>query len=113
VAIEARVTFPSALTPACGTASTPEVATLQPIPHLSNLGHAGAAGCDVCGQLRHDKLWVVLPPERTWSRELEVRLDDGSRVAFQIQNVAARALSITLPPPPAGRQYRSGRVSIY
>jgi hypothetical protein len=113
-AIVASVEYPSVLAPACGTASTPDVAALQPIPYVEvSLIQAGSVGCDVCGLLRNGKLWVILPPELNLKRQLELRLDSGEIRSFQIQNAQARALSITLPAPPAGTSYVQGRTKVY
>lgn len=112
-AIVARVGAPNALAPACGTATTPDVGTLQPIPQLDIYSHAGSVGCDVCGLLRRGKLWVILPPEKIATKQFEVLLDNGQSRAFQIEPTNARALSITLPAPPAGALYRQGRVRVY
>lgn len=112
-AIAARVGNVNALAPACGTSVAPDIGALEPIPHLDVLSQAGSVGCDVCGVLRNGKLWVILPPEKIATKQLEVRLDNGQTRAFQIQNADARALSITLPPPPAGAQYRQERVRVY
>lgn len=112
-AIAAHVGDDNVLAPACGAATHPDVGTLQPIPHLDIWGHAGSVGCDVCGVLRRDRVWVILPPERVARRQFEVQLDNGQTRAFQIENVEARALSITLPPAPAGASYLPGRVAIY
>ena len=106
-AIAAKVGYTNGLASACGTSSTPDVGLLHPIPDLDIFAQAGSVGCDVCGVLRHGKIWVILPPEKIAQKQFEVRLDNGQTRAFQIEPTAARALTITLPPPPPGTSYRS------
>jgi hypothetical protein len=112
-AIEARVGIENGLAPACGSSSEPDVGLLQPIPQLDIVGQAGSVGCDVCGVLRNRRIWVILPPERVASRQFAVQLSNGESRAFQIEATDARALSIALPPPPAGTRYKQGRVHMY
>ena len=108
----AKVGIDDGLAPSCGTSTAPDVGLLEPIPDLDIFAQVGSVGCDVCGVFRRGKLWVILP-ERVAHKQFEVLLDNGQTRAFQIQPTAARALSITLPPPPPGTSYRSGRVHIY
>jgi hypothetical protein len=112
-AITAKVGVANGLAPACGTSTTPDVGLLHPIPAIDILAQAGSVGCDVCGVLRRGKLWVILPPEKIAQRQFQVLLDNGETRAFQIAGTSARALSITLPAPPAGTRYQAGRVHIY
>jgi hypothetical protein len=112
-AIAAKVGYVNGLAAACGTSSVADVGLLQPIPKLDVFAQAGSVGCDVCGILRKGKIWIILPPEKIAQKQFEVQLDNGTTRAFQIQETDARALTIALPPPPAGTQYVSGRVHIY
>ena len=112
-AIAAKVGWTNGLAPACGSSSAPDVGLLHPIPDLDIFAQAGSVGCDVCGVLRRGKLWVILPPEKIAQGQFAVRLDNGQTRAFQIEPTAARALTITLPAPPPGTSYLSGRVQIY
>jgi hypothetical protein len=112
-AIAAKVGYANGLASACGTSSTPDVGLLHPIPDLDVFGQVGSVGCDVCGVLRHGRLWVILPSEKIAVKQFAVQLDNGQSRAFQIEATSARALTITLPPPPPGRSYQSGRVQIY
>jgi hypothetical protein len=112
-AIATAVGESNGLAPACGSSSLPDIGALEPIPDLDVWGHAGSVGCDVCGVLRRGRLWVILPPERVASRQFQVQLSNGENRAFQIGATNARALSITLPTPPAGTSYQQGRVQIY
>ena len=111
-AIAAKVGYENGLAPACGASSTPDVGLLQPIPDIDIFAQVGSVGCDVCGVIRRGKMWVVLP-ERVAQKQFQVRLDNGQTLSFQIAATAARALSLTLPPPPPGTRYESGRVRIY
>ncbi|MBX3186830.1 MAG: hypothetical protein KF819_07440 [Labilithrix sp.] len=112
-AIVARVGLHDGLAPACGAASKPAVGDLTRIASLDIWGHAGSVGCDVCGIVKRGKIWVVLPPERLGNKQFQVNLTNGEARFFQINATEARALSIELPPPPAGTQYEAGRVGIY
>lgn len=112
-ALATTVTYANGLAPACGRSSKPDVGLLQPIPTIDVFAQAGSVGCDVCGVLRKGRVWVILPPEKIAQRQFEVSLDNGQKRAFQIEASDARALSITLPPPPPGTQYTAGRVHIY
>lgn len=100
------------LAPACGASSEPAIGALQPIPYDDNYILGGSVGCDVCGILRNGNVWVVLPPEKIFRKQLRVQLSSGETRAFQIQPTEARALSIQLPPPPPGTRYKQGRVKI-
>lgn len=111
-AIAARVGDQGALAPACGTSSTGgRDPRAHPAPRHPQ--QAGSVGCDVCGVLRNGKIWVILPPEKIAQKQFEIRLDNGETRAFEIQNPAARAVSVTLPAPPAGTRYLQGRVKVY
>lgn len=114
-ALRAFVTQEDAMTAACGSGPTIGDAYLTPIPQLDVVGMIGANGCDVCGKLRRDgRIIVVLPPYRTASKQFEVPLSDGSSRAFQINAAeGARAVSVQLPPPPAGTTYTASRVTIW
>lgn len=114
-ALRAFVKETDAMTAACGSSASPAEGYLTPIPQLDALGMIGANGCDVCGKLRRDgKIVVVLPPYRTASKQFEVPLSDGTSRAFQINAPeGARAVSLQLPPPPAGTQYTASRVTIW
>lgn len=114
-ALRAFVTQQDAMTAACGSGPTIGDAYLTPIPRLDVVGMIGANGCDVCGKLRRDgKIIVVLPPYRTASKQFEVPLSDGTSRAFQINAAeGARAVSVQLPPPPAGTTYTATRVTIW
>ena len=111
-AIASKVGWGNGLAASCGTSSNPDVGALQPIPGIDYWAQAGSVGCDVCGVVRNGKIWVVLPPEKIYRKQFEVQLSNGDTRAFQIQATDARALSIDLPPPPAGVRYKSGRVQI-
>jgi hypothetical protein len=113
-AIRARVGETNGLAPACGSGSAPDIGLLQPIPHVEDIGtQAGSVGCDVCGIVRSGRIWVILPPEKITHKQFEVQLSNGQSRAFQIETTDARALSIALPPPPAGARYKQGRVHMY
>ena len=111
-AIYAKVGWTNGLAASCGSSTDPDVGALQPIPKVDHWSMAGSVGCDVCGVIRNGKIWIVLPPDRIYQKQFEVKLSNGATQAFQILPTAARALSIQLPPPPAGTRYRSGRVQI-
>ena len=109
--------FPMIATESCG-AKTDD-ATLVDISESDfdsrhGAGHGiGAIGCDVCGMEHDGKIWVVLPPERVLFHELQVKLSNGASRSFRIDRVGtARQLSFTLPPPPAGASYVSGRIQV-
>lgn len=112
-ALVSRLGWQNGIAPACGSGSQPNIGDVQEIPGLDVLSQAGSVGCDVCGILKKDRIWVVLPPDKIDLRQFEVRLSDGSSRAFEIDASAARALSLKLPPPPAGLTYRAGRVHVY
>lgn len=115
-ALVSRLGWQKGIAPACGSGSQPNVGDvhgLQEIPGLDVFGHAGSVGCDVCGILKKDRIWVVLPPDKIALRQFEVRLTNGTSRAFEIEAHDARALSLKLPPPPAGLAYRAGRVPVY
>jgi hypothetical protein len=104
-----------ALTPSCSANNqTIDLGLVEEIPTLDIFGYAGSVGCDVCGTLVERKIWVVLPPEETISRQFEVRLSNGTPQYFQIRaEEGTRALTIQLPDPPAGTEYVQGRVAVY
>jgi hypothetical protein len=116
VAQFAQNVFPTrgVLTPACGSSSRPDVGDLDPIPYIDTVGHAGSVGCDVCGIVKRGKVWVILPPEKIGLRQFQVQLSNGTSKAFQIRATdGARAIGLSLPPPPSGTQYKDGRISVY
>lgn len=104
-----------ALTPSCSADNqTIDLGLVEEIPTLDAYGMAGSVGCDVCGTLVQRKIWVVLPPEKTITRQFEVRLSDGTSQYFQIQaEQGKRALSIQLPDPPVGTEYVEGHIAVY
>jgi hypothetical protein len=112
--LEARHSPEDVLTPACGEGAAPTTGVLREIPHIDNLTHGGSVGCDVCALEVQRHIWVVLPPEKVYLRQLEARLSNGESRAFQIEAPAgARAVSLELPPPPAGTTYVAGSVRVY
>jgi len=103
------------LAPACGNGRAPGVGSGIEIPAFEvpdSNGMAGSVGCDVCGVQRNGRLWAVLPPTVN-HRSMKLRLNNGEVVGFQIDAADTRALSIELPPPPAGTTYEPGVVAIY
>lgn len=102
-----------AMTAACSNGAVYPGELVQ-IPYVDAALTAGAHGCDVCGKPRRDgSILVVLPPQATF-RQLEVTLGDGAVQAFQIVAPrAARAVSVTLPKPPAGARDAATRVTVY
>ena len=80
----------------------------------------GATGCDVCGKLRKDKAWIILPPDRDLIGKVQIPfVDDGSPgatgIALQLRDVPSgvRAVSIDLPPAPRGKTYATGALTVY
>jgi len=112
-ALKASVGLTGGVAPACGDSSEPEIGLLEQIPYVDNWTQAGSVGCDVCGVLRRGRIWVILPPEKIALKQFEVQLSNGETRAFQIQGTRAGAVSVTLPPPPAGTSYKQGRVHVY
>lgn len=104
-----------ALTPSCGDAArVREDIVLEPIPGLDAFGMAGSVGCDVCGIVKRDKLWVVLPPERVFAKQVGVQLTNGTMAAFKIKaDEGTRAAVVTLPPTEPGVAYVEGPVTIF
>jgi hypothetical protein len=101
------------LTAMCGSDNGLDPAHVQQIPQLSTYGMAGSVGCDVCGLLKNNKIWIVIPPERETHREFQVPLTNGTLRSFSINaNESASVMSIALPPLPPGVQYVNGRVAI-
>lgn len=102
-----------AITPACDAGAFPGVGTVMSIPELGPIANVGSSGCDVCGTLVRDHLWVILPPERVFSRHVAVRLTNGQTQSFQIDaQPGVRAVSVTLPTPPVGVAYVEGKVAV-
>jgi hypothetical protein len=88
-------------------------ASVEAIPQLDTFVFAGSPGCDVCGMLRANRVWIVLPP-LTRAHEFAVSVSDGTDRSFLIHAGAdARAMSITLPPLPTGLEYVDGHVTIF
>lgn len=113
-ALEDALGVSAALAPSCGAGASPSAATAHAIPMLDMVGQAGAVGCDVCGKLVDRRLWVILPAERLRARQFAVGLSNGQSQAFQLDAPAgARAVEITLPPPPAGATWTPGNVTVY
>lgn len=112
-ALFSRIGWGEGAAPACGAGSFPDIGALEPIAQLDIFGQAGAVGCDVCGLLRRDRVWVVLPPDKVIMREFEVRLSDGTSRAFKIDASRASALSMALPALPAGVSYPPQRIHVY
>jgi hypothetical protein len=104
-----------ALTPSCGDAArVREDIVVEPIPSLDPFGMAGSVGCDVCGIVKRGKLWVVLPPERVFSKQVGVQLTNGTMAAFKINaDEGTRAAVVTLPPTEPGVAYVEGPVTIF
>lgn len=103
----------NALTPVCGNITSPELGEVREIPALDIFGHAGSAGCDVCGKLRRDRIKVILPPDKIAARQFMIPLSNGRARFFEIEPTEARALTIELPPAPPGTFYEPGRIHIY
>lgn len=104
-----------ALVPMCGASAEPREAVARKIPNIDNLTMGGAVGCDVCGVVgRERKLWAILPA-RTYLKQLEIPLSNGTSQAFQIESeVEAGVLEIELPADlPRGVAYAQGRVAIW
>lgn len=79
------------------------------IESLSLGAQVGAIGCDVCGIIKRDDVWVILPPEKVRNREIAIPLTDGTRVSFKLESTpGARVVSATLPPAPEGKAYADG-----
>lgn len=111
-AIYGELGYSNGLTPSCGASSAPEIGALTPIPYVEDWTQAGSVGCDVCGILKRGNVWVILPPDRSFRKQLQVQLSNGDTRAFQIQPTDARALMIQLPAAPRGTSYKEGRVKI-
>ena len=116
-ALEAR--FPrydvgiGALAPLCGEGGVVHDAALEELPFPLITGQAGSVGCDVCGIVEDNRLWVVLPPEYIRFRKFNVKLSNGGERSFKIAaDRSARAVSLPLPEPPAGTHYVEGRVRV-
>lgn len=107
------VGWSNGLAPACGPHSAPEVGKLRAIDRVRVPGGVGSVGCDVCGVIRGQKLWAILPPSKILVRQFAVILDSGTQRAFEIEVPDSRALSLTLPAPLSGTTYKSGRTAIY
>jgi hypothetical protein len=80
----------------------------------------GATGCDVCGKLRKDKAWIILPPDRDLIGKVQVPyVNDSSPgapgIALQLRDIppGVRAVSIDLPPAPRGKTYATGALTVY
>lgn len=84
------------------------------IEGLDAFTHVGAAGCDVCGLLKGDRLYVTMPPARIHSKQLALRLVGGGERYFQlvVPPGAGQSFVVTVPPPPPGARYVEGRVAI-
>src|SRR5262249_40366769 len=71
----------------------------------------GAAGCDVCGQVRDGRLYVVRPP---MARYVDVGLTDASIHHFSILSGREKpSVAAELPRPPAGTSYVQGHVRVW
>ncbi len=109
-ALDDAMGFGAGVAPACGQGAAPAVGEVAVAmqPPIVILG--GSVGCDVCGILRGGTVWVVLPPDG--ERRLVAPLTNGGQSTFTIKPSSSPALSIPLPPPPVGTQYKDGVVKI-
>ena len=106
------VGFQNGVAPACGSGADAGVGNVRSIPDIDFTGQAGSVGCDVCGVVKGKIVFVILPPEKILLKQFSVGLSNGKQRSFQIESGDARALSVTLPPPPAGTKYLQGHVKI-
>lgn len=73
----------------------------------------GAIGCDVCGVLKFDRIWLVLPVIGVGARQVDVKLSDKTQRTFKIEAPASqRWMSLDLPPLPEGKHYVEGPVKV-
>jgi hypothetical protein len=102
------------LTPACDDEPLSGAGTALPIEHLGLPVFSGSTGCDVCGVVKKNKMWIVLPPGLVQAKEFVVDLTNGDQRAFELHVAeGVRATSVVLPPPPAGTKYVEGPVTIF
>ena len=100
--------------PACGpSGQLPSRAKARTIPSLDTTGLAGSVGCDVCGIIRSERMWAILPEERVLVRQLGVRLSDGSTRFLEVETSLSPAVVVELPAAPTGTQYLEGQFAIY
>jgi hypothetical protein len=106
--------FRDVLTGSCGP-TAPAVAEVQQMPPPpSPIKIVGAVGCDVCGFQHGGLIFAVLPAEESTAK-FEIELTGGGVASFQVAPPAsgARALTATLPPPPAGNEYVDGPFTVH
>jgi hypothetical protein len=72
----------------------------------------GVVGCDVCGRVANDRLFVILPPDAVRYKRIIVNATKDRAFVFDVAPPSADAQVFTadLPPPPEGIEYRDGRV---
>jgi hypothetical protein len=115
-ALRKLVTYPDVMTAACGSGPNVDHGYLTPIPRDHVHMYAGANGCDVCGELRDGdgSIVVVLPPDRTTEKQIDVGVSDGTTLAFQIHAADdARAVDVQLPALPAGLSYVASSLTVH
>jgi hypothetical protein len=113
----------SVIAPVCAAARDTVSTTVatDDAPYWDVFIMGGATGCDVCGKLRKDKAWIILPPDRDLIGKVQVPyVNDGSPgaaagIALQLRDVppGVRAVSIDLPPAPRGKTYATGALTVY
>lgn len=112
-ALELALGERAALAPVCGAdaALVPVRGNAARIEGSPIGGLAGSVGCDVCGIVWQNKLWVVISPDVS-RRQVSVPLSTGTTDGFELASSSARAVVIDLPPATAG-EYRQGVVPVY
>lgn len=90
----------------------PESISLREIPQFEDPSFVGTTGCDVCGIVTPERTWVLIPPERTLLRRVELRLASGSTRAFELVGATQgrTVVHFPLPAAPEGDRWLPGVV---
>lgn len=106
------------LTPVCtgpvGVAPSASMADVYEVYEIPPNG-GGSQGCDVCGIVDEDQLYVVLPPDEIVLYEFAVPLSNGETRWLKLDAGAAYGgtFSVPLPALPDGLDYVDGYVTVY
>jgi hypothetical protein len=112
-ALRAALGDAAPLAPVCGAAPQASPARVEASETEDGIGPlGGSAGCDVCGMVRGDRVWAVLPPDLAPLRQIRVPLSSGGTKSFKLGPSSSSALVVDLPRLKSGR-YVPGHVTVY
>ena len=112
-ALEAALGKTYALTPVCEPAlpTMPVLALAEPTDIVLTVPSSGSVGCDVCGIVWGDRMWLVIAPS-ILHKHTEVMRASGAIARFNLAFSAARAATAALPAGGADA-YVNGFVRVY